>query len=59
MRYFFESKVEKKDVGYTIQIPLMYGKYAIREKSSREISFWITISFSASFIPRRRAITRL
>lgn len=21
MRYFFESKVEKKDVGYTIQIP--------------------------------------
>ena len=38
---------------------LMYGKYAIREKSSREISFWITISFSASFIPRRRAITRL
>ena len=30
---------------------LMYGKYAIREKASREISFWITISFSASFIP--------
>ena len=21
MRYFFESKVEKKDAGYTIQIP--------------------------------------
>jgi hypothetical protein len=37
---------------------LMYGKYVIREKASREISFWITISSSVSFIPRRRAITR-
>ena len=33
---------------------LMYGKYAIREKASREISFWITISLSASFIPKEK-----
>ena len=40
MRYFFESKVEKKDAGYTIQILSMYGKYVSREKSSKETLFW-------------------
>lgn len=58
MRYFFESKVEKRMPDIPFRFLLMYGKYVIREKASREISFWITISSSVSFIPRRRAITR-